>query len=261
LQKRLTLFTSEPATQFGKGTLLCKPSAQKRAETVVFNANHLIYDLTDDGRALLRELDMASTHPAAPGGVFEHRLMTACVTASIEIAAKETDITYRSADELLPPNTPLGTSFPLTNPYTGKTEERALIPDAVFGLDYPDGRRRIFFVEADRGTEPVTAKDFKRKSWIKSYLQYLEFVGRRGYQQTYGLKDTKAVVLVVTTSRTQQREIVTMLMNQSNQKGCTFMLFQLASEFNPFVKPPLVLHRLFNEPWERAGQPDLHINE
>ncbi len=261
LRKRLNYFSHEPLATFGKGPVLFKPEQQKAALTLNLYANHLVYDLTDDGRALLDELGLLSQYPAAPGGPWLHQYMTACITASIELATlKRPNIRYLSADDLLPADVSIGTPLALRNPRTNSTSRHTLVPDGLFGLEYiSEKKRRIFFVETDRATEPIYTADFRRRSWYRTYLQYLEFIGRRVYRSTYGITDAPAVVLIVTTSPTQKHNIINMLMKETSGKGCTFMLFQTAPEFNPFTKPPGIMSRFLEGPWERAGQPDFII--
>jgi hypothetical protein len=38
--------------------------------------------------------------------------------------------------------------------------EIGLVPDLVFGLQFPDGSRHSFMVEIDRGTTPIARSDF-----------------------------------------------------------------------------------------------------
>ncbi|WLA64879.1 replication-relaxation family protein [Bradyrhizobium diazoefficiens] len=42
------------------------------------------------------------------------------------------------------------------------THDLAVVPDLVFGLMFPDGSRRCFMVEIDRGTMPISAQIFDR---------------------------------------------------------------------------------------------------
>jgi len=47
----------------------------------------------------------------------------------------------------------------------GAMHEIGLVPDLVFGLQFPDGSRRCFMVEIDRGTMPVVRSDFLQTSF------------------------------------------------------------------------------------------------
>jgi hypothetical protein len=47
----------------------------------------------------------------------------------------------------------------------GIVRERALVPDLVFGLLLPDGSRRCFMVEIDRGTMPIARSNFSQTSF------------------------------------------------------------------------------------------------
>ena len=53
-----------------------------------------------------------------------------------------------------------------------QTPPTALVPDALFGIGYPEGVR-FFAVEYDRGTETELPKrDLKRRSWLRKVLCY-----------------------------------------------------------------------------------------
>jgi hypothetical protein len=63
-------------------------------------------------------------------------------------------------------------SFNGRNPFTlhvkishgGIVHEIGVVPDLVFGLLFPDGSRRCFVVEIDRGTMPIARHDIRQTS-------------------------------------------------------------------------------------------------
>jgi hypothetical protein len=83
-----------------------------------------------------------------------------------------------------------GADHPFINPVTGYEQAVDLIPDALFGLEYNTrGKKsyRFFLVEADRGSEPSRSSRFNRKSHMRNFLQYREYVGHGCYKDHLGL--------------------------------------------------------------------------
>jgi hypothetical protein len=83
-------------------------------------------------------------------------------------------------------------------------------PDRVFGLRFenePERRRNAyFFLEADRGTMPVTRKGLGQTSFRRKLLGYRE-TWRQGLHQThFGIPNFR--VLTVTTSEERVRHLV-----------------------------------------------------
>jgi len=58
--------------------------------------------------------------------------------------------------------------------HQGAVHEIGLVPDLVFGLQFPDGSRHSFMVEIDRGTMPVVRSDtFRQTSFEEKMRAYL----------------------------------------------------------------------------------------
>lgn len=92
----------------------------------------------------------------------------------------------------------------------GKLHRLGVEPDEVFGLDFegePESRRRAyFFLEADRGTMPVTRKGLAQTSFLRKLLSYQE-TWRRGLHGSHlGIPNFR--VLTVTTSRERVGHLV-----------------------------------------------------
>jgi hypothetical protein len=51
--------------------------------------------------------------------------------------------------------------------------EISLVPDLVIGLMLPDGSRRYFMIEIDRGTMPVARSDMAQTSFERKMRAYL----------------------------------------------------------------------------------------
>lgn len=56
--------------------------------------------------------------------------------------------------------------------HNGTVHELGLVPDYLFALMLPDGRRRPFLVECDRGTMPVERSSLSQTSMLRKFLAY-----------------------------------------------------------------------------------------
>jgi len=221
--------------------------------------NDLVYDIAEAGVSALREAGLASASSTDRAGPWVHRCMIACITASIELAAIDMGtlrFLFRDAITKAPPTVSVPVSL------GSQRQERALIPDAIFALAYRTERGeryRLFALEADRGTEPGRYHAFHRKSYLRTVLQYREYVGRGLYKSHLGLS-ASMLVLNVTTSEARLRNLVSLVADSSPAGSNSFMLFQSLPSFGRFFKPPKLLPQLLHEPWLRAGHDPLRID-
>jgi hypothetical protein len=79
----------------------------------------------------------------------------------------------------------------------GVTHDVGVVPDLAFGLGFPDGGRRCFLVEIDRGTMPVTRRDPCQTSFARKMRTYLAAYAAREHERQFAWKAFR--VLVVTT--------------------------------------------------------------
>jgi hypothetical protein len=78
--------------------------------------------------------------------------------------------------------------------HQGVVHEIGVVPDFVFGLVLPDGRRRPFVVEVDRGTMPVERATLDRSSVLRKFLAY-EGGRKQGlHTSRFGWKDFRVLV-------------------------------------------------------------------
>lgn len=100
--------------------------------------------------------------------------------------------------------------------HRGHPHEISVIPDLAFGLVLPDGSRRNFLVEIDRGTMPVTRSDMRQTSVERKLRAYLAAHAARQHQRQFGWKNFR--VLTVTTDHTRLRSM-TEATRQLRQSG------------------------------------------
>lgn len=223
-----------------------------------------VYRLSPAGEAALKDQDLWSEHGAAGSGTWKHRHMVACITASIELATlANPDLTFIPGRTILErAETGLRYPVPFENPNTGKREERDLIPDGIFGLQYGHGggaTYRFFVVEADRATEPSRASKFNRKSHLRTLLQYRAYVGGGLYKDHLGLTAGLMVLNVTTQQATMERMIV--LAEELSGGGNTYLLFRTAERFGRHFKPPKPMPELLGGDWHRAGFDPFRIDQ
>ncbi|MCJ8325167.1 MAG: replication-relaxation family protein [Rhizobiales bacterium] len=260
--QRLTdLFNEDNTPQHG--TFLQRPHQQLR--TIDSRYNELVYDLTPASISMLKKAELWKKQSTKRSGPWLHNYMVSCITASIELATSEREeITFIPQSKILArANTELKYSTQFVEPNNGKTITKDIIPDALFGLEYKHSGKsyfRFFLVEADRGTEPSTTKNFNRKSHLRNLLQYEDYIGNGRYKNHLNLT-APLLVLNVFSDRIKLKKMIDLIETASSSRGNPYMLFQYFEEFDESFKPPKPNFSLLNSGWQRAGKSDFNIGE
>ena len=231
------------------GPLLARPAQQFAS----FNARyqHLIYDLTRTSRALLAERD--TYYAPERTDPFVHRFMGACVGGSIELAGRARGIRYIAKDEIFAhPRCPESTRLS-SNPLAIGAGNKSLVPDDLFGLQYPDKTYRFFVVEIDRNTESIERRNLSQASYRKKLDAYIEILGRGTFRERWGIPNL--LVLTVTTNATHLRNLIDHLSKLTSGKVLERFLFKAKPEFGVNWGVPSVMDDLLAEPWARVGTP------
>lgn len=216
----------------------------RQFETLDPRSNELVHALTKTGIDVLREASLYPRYAPAPSGTFRHRLMVSCITASIELGALQRHWRYIPQHVLLE---------------RAQTElvidiDGLLRPDALFALEMA-GKYLIFFLEADRATEPLETTNI-RKSFRRTVEQYRKLIGEGVYREKLGLK-ANALLLNITVSKKRRDHMVKMI-GEIFPKACPYLLNHYLPEFGSLFKPPRVMN-LMDTAWQRAGQPAYRI--
>jgi hypothetical protein len=244
------------------GPYLVRPPQQFR--TIDSRYNQLVYDLAPAGWLALKGAGVDITKYNAPSGPWLHRFMTACITASIELASlKRNDVSYIPQSQILKrAETTLRCPVTFVDPITKRSMTKDLIPDALFGLQYhtPEGGRfRFFALEADRATEPTSSANWNRKSFLRNLLQYDAYVAGGVYRQHLKLTAPLLVLNVLSDRRRIERMVECVA--KSYPKGNSFMLFQAWKDFGPAFHPPDPQFSLLTGDWVRGGLASLLIDQ
>lgn len=259
-KERLTDLFNEDNTVH-EGSYLTRPPQQ--FHTLDSRYNQIVYDIAPAGAKALKEQEVWQPTGASPGGPWLHKFMTSSITASIRLAANDTvDLTYITQTEILA-RAGNSLSFPIefVDPVNRQRIKKALKPDALFGLVYESeaGRRyRFFVVEADRSTEPFSAKNFNRKSVLRNYLQYREYVGQGRYKDHLQL--TAPLLVLNVCSSPERAARMQKLIGDQVEGGNSYLLFQAWSEFGVPFRPPSPPNELLKGSWCRPGLPDMRID-
>ena len=176
---------------------------------------------------------------------FKHKLLNTAINIGLARAIAERGGTYvwereseRTTDEVR-----------IT--LKGKTIPYRVEPDSVGQLTWtsPQGTHtRWLFIEADRGTMPLTRSTFLGSSMHKKYLTYLEWAFRKKGHQKLGISGF--TVLTVTSSEERARNLRNLIPEEVDPKGQGTHLFWSCafpgdSNFGDFLKPI----------WFSAGDP------
>lgn len=243
------------ADLYNEGGYLDRPKQQ--FETIDARFNQIVYGLHERGEDVLKEEGCYNTYAPHPSGPWIHRLMVACVTASLELAmSARSDLRYLPQHTILE-HAETGLKVPLSygNPVTGEMHRGDLIPDAVCGIVYErerEYRTVLLAIEADRHTEPVRSAKHGRKSFERSFLQYREYIGRGLYKE-HLKTSAPMLVLTVTTSYRHMETMIDLIRKITPRKQNQFMCFQTVPAFGRPFRPPQPLPKLLYGPWPRAG--------
>jgi len=135
----------------------------------------------------------------------EHALLVSDVMTAIEMACrKHGGIRLLYEDQLA-----LQQSFQWRVKISGGTK-LGVVPDRVFALESPDAngtsQRAYFFLEADRGTMPVTRRTLSQTSFRRKLLAYEATWTQKIHQRHLGIHRFR--VLTVTTSAARVKSLV-----------------------------------------------------
>jgi hypothetical protein len=173
----------------------------------------MVYGLGNKGAALLkhgRGIRWGAKNRSVGRMFLEHALLVSEVMVAIELACRKAGVRLLIDEELPLPET--GAKRPSFKWHV-KVNSRlklGVIPDRVFGLEFPDTSgnpaRTFFFLEADRGTMPVTRRHLSQTSFYRKLLAYEATWSQSIHQTRFGFHRFR--VLTVTTSAERVQSLV-----------------------------------------------------
>jgi hypothetical protein len=105
--------------------------------------------------------------------------------------------------------------------HKGAVREIGLLPDYVFALMLPDGRRRPFIVEIDRGTMPVERATLELSSMLRKFLAYEGGRKQELHTSRFGWRNFR--VLVVTSSK-ERAETMRVLISRTQALNSSLLV-------------------------------------
>jgi len=249
LQNRLTEFYNGDAV----GPYLVRPPQQFAGFEARYQ--HMVYDLAPRARAALGDRGTLGRFSPRRTDPFLHQLMSACVAASIELGAPAQGIRYIPREEILThPRCPHLTregKNPVALPLPSLAGN-VLVPDDLFGFEYPGVGFRFFAVEIDRNTESIERKNLDSNTFGRKIASYLTVLKNRIYQSHWGLPNLS--ILTVTTNGTHARNIIDYVAKQNEPKLLDRFAFQSEPSFSANWRVPKeVLSQLLDEPWQTVS--------
>jgi hypothetical protein len=240
-QHRLTKLYN--GTKDGR-TFLSRPPQQFASYEARYQP--LIYDLTPKSKQVLAERGRLSRFMPDRTDPFVHRFMGACISASIDISSQSRHLRYISKDAIFKK---IGLE---PNPLSILAGNKSLIPDDLFGLEYPGKSYRFFAVEIDRNTESIERTRLDQNAFGTKLRGYLDIAGNKTYRSHWGIPNL--LVLTVTTNVAHMHNILGYLkkLTEHDAKAAERFLFKAKPEFGSNWRVPEVMSDILTAPWLRA---------
>lgn len=142
---------------------------------------HIIYGLGNKGGSLLkrelggnfRAVSWGEKNRAVGRIYLEHAIFVSDVMVAIELTCRKTNTRLLTEYNLAPPDKPPSFRWKVK---LKDGRKLGVIPDRTFALEFPnqtgESQRAYFFLEADRGTMPVTRRNLSQTSFYRKLLAY-----------------------------------------------------------------------------------------
>jgi hypothetical protein len=220
-------------------------------QSFLARAQKSIYDLAPSAKILLAETGRLSPFVGERTDHFLHRFMSACVSASIELACKKADIRYINRQEIFSHEKCPEQTRRATNPMVLPVKGKHLVADNLFGIDY-GGQFRFFAVEIDRNTESIERRNLDQNTFGKKLKAYFDIQHNRIFKEVWGIPNL--LVLTITTNATHMANMISHLSRVATPHEEKF-LFKAKPEFGVNWRVPAIMHDLLTEPWARTSTP------
>lgn len=231
-----------------------KPREQLRGYNNLWSPR--IHSITKKGEQLLIEHDRhpfkaTRLHRAkgdAPVKNFAHAMMICDTLASIEIGINKTDCKFIPWTQIvakLDHPDPMRLEFDTT--YEGKRVKDKMVPDGMFGIQYPNGQASFFLLESEN-FNPIEPKDLNRASFLKKIIGYKDIKAKGTYKQL-GIPNMHVLFVFPTPARVQTaKELVERIYGETS----LFLLHDIPVQELLFKAPP-PFPELLTSNWKRGG--------
>ena len=177
----------------------------------------IVYGLGNKGAGILarkravsfHDLDWSGKNRAVGQLFLEHALLVSDVMVALELACRESGRIRLLGEDELSPSNQSGHPRELFQ-WSVNVNSRlklGLIPDRVFALEVADNPadRAYFFLEADRGTMPITRRNLFKSSFQRKLLAYEATWTQNVHRTRFGFHRFR--VLTVATSAERSRHL------------------------------------------------------
>lgn len=212
----------------------------------------MVYALANGGARLLAErhdpavsgIEWSRKNESVGRPFIEHQLEIMDFYVALQVATRgRKDLALIHPHELVaafpaPPATlrdPFALRVQLVD--NGTPHTIGIVPDLAFGLRFPDGSRRCFLVEVDRGTMPIARSDIRQTSFARKMRAYLAAHAAQLHERQFGWKTFR--VLTVTTERSRLQSMMDALRIIPAPAGPGAALFCFALRDELHVSDPL----------------------
>jgi DNA-binding Lrp family transcriptional regulator len=172
----------------------------------------IVYGLGSKGSALLKRslrlpyhaLDWGVKNRVAGRLFLEHALLVSDVMVALELACRnQGEMRLLSGDSIPLPNQTRQKRQPFQWRVNVSSRGRiGLIPDRVFALEWGDNRA-YFFLEADRGTMPITRENVFQSSFHRKLLAYEATWTQNLHRTRFGFNRFRVLTVTTGANRAQ----------------------------------------------------------
>ena len=222
------------------------------------NANYrfLIYQLAFRGEQMLKDAGVWTPEPAFGDKIlFAHSLMVSETIASLELACRSMIWWPEIATRLNDPERHIAVEIAHGN--ATATFDYYNDSNGPFGIRYPDGTARFFSLEAEH-TNQVDCNNLRKTSFLKKFLAIKHIMDTGAYKKAWRIPNL--VTLVATSSQARIDTMKELILRETNGKGVRYIAFYKIPVMEG-LEPSKPTPEMFTQPWQRAGHPDLFLNE
>lgn len=140
----------------------------------------------------------------------EHALFVSDVMVAFALACRKTGIRLLTEDKLF------GNQGSVSWKVSIQGRKLGVVPDRVFGLEFPDGDRAFYFLEADRGTMPVVRKNLSQTSIYRKLLAYEATWTQSIHRTRFGFHRFRVLTVTLSAARVKSLTDACALLKQGH---------------------------------------------
>ena len=242
-----------------------RPHQQR--ENADANYTHLVYSLDTAGATILEQIGMPEWERKRHDN-FIHELMLNRIMFSLHLGLRTADARFISWEDMCAkmPQYTLDSKYPAQLPYEftlkdGEVVKANLAADGMpFGISTESGYFFAPGIEADNHTEPLRAEDYKRSSWKKKFMGYLDIIESETYRKRWGVPSFYVPCFFPTVSR--KNSVMRLLgeMTAKTPKLRMHFLFKVFPTLTTFGGQAPATGHVFTEAFERVEYEPLKLS-